>query len=280
MWNEWSRWWSGRGAPGERPPEESVLPTSNSENDRGAQDDSDAVESESDQSAFQGATHTESENADTAIPESVQPVERANEPAGPTDLGDETALDAAEVSPVPAWDDLGGDEPAGFATDDLDTPFASFDPVADLGRQGLGLPPGRSRTHRGRRLARPEEVKPAAYNPQQRLMILDCWQRSGLPAKDFATLVGVSKHTLYAWKQRFTQQGPAGLLEQTRGARQGSRLPDLTKRTILLLKQDGNKDGTETRTQLVLVSTVGSGISECYVENSESRTRWPGLSRS
>jgi transposase-like protein len=70
--------------------------------------------------------------------------------------------------------------------------------------------------------------------PQQRLMILDCWRRSGLPAQDFATLVGVSKHTLYAWKQRFTREGPAGLLEQPRGAHDGSRLPDLTKRTILL----------------------------------------------
>ena len=83
-------------------------------------------------------------------------------------------------------------------------------------------------------------------------MILDCWQRSGLPAKDFATLVGVSKHTLYAWKQRFTQQGPAGLLEQPRGAREGSRLPDLTKRTILLLKQAHPDWGCERISQMLL----------------------------
>jgi transposase InsO family protein len=83
-------------------------------------------------------------------------------------------------------------------------------------------------------------------------MILDCWQRSGLPAKDFATLVGVSKHTLYAWKQRFTQAGPAGLLEQPRGRREGSRLPELTKRTILLLKQAHPDWGCERISQMLL----------------------------
>jgi hypothetical protein len=31
------------------------------------------------------------------------------------------------------------------------------------------------------------------------LLVLDTWMKSGLPAGDFAPLVGVSKHTLYAW---------------------------------------------------------------------------------
>jgi transposase InsO family protein len=66
---------------------------------------------------------------------------------------------------------------------------------------------------------------------------LDTWQRSGLPAADFAALVGVSKHTLYAWKRLFTTEGPGGLMDKPRGASRGSRLPELTKRTILLLKQ-------------------------------------------
>src|SRR5437660_842712 len=34
------------------------------------------------------------------------------------------------------------------------------------------------------------------------------WIRSGLPVPDFAPLVGLSRHTLYAWKQRFDQLGP------------------------------------------------------------------------
>ena len=69
------------------------------------------------------------------------------------------------------------------------------------------------------------------------MLLLDTWQRSGLPAGDFAALVGVSKHTLYAWKKKFDADGPAGLLDQPRGGPKGSRLPDLTRRAILLLKQ-------------------------------------------
>src|SRR5260221_1767685 len=97
----------------------------------------------------------------------------------------------------------------------------------------------------GRRLVKAEADKTPAYKPEQRLLILDCWQRSGLPAKDFAALVGVSRHTLYAWKKAFAQHGPAGLMEKKRGAKEGSRLPDLTKRTILMLKQTNPDWGCE-----------------------------------
>jgi transposase InsO family protein len=58
-----------------------------------------------------------------------------------------------------------------------------------------------------------------------------------LPAGEFAPLVGVSKHTLYAWQKRFAADGPAGLLDRPRGAAAGSRLPDVTRRTILMLKE-------------------------------------------
>jgi len=72
--------------------------------------------------------------------------------------------------------------------------------------------------------------------PAQRLLILDTWQRSGLPAGDFADLVGMGKHTLYAWKKRFEECGPGGLMDRAKG-KTGSKLPDLTKRSILMLKQ-------------------------------------------
>jgi hypothetical protein len=55
-----------------------------------------------------------------------------------------------------------------------------------------------------------------ALTPEQRLLVLDAWRRSGLPAGDFAPLVGVSKHTLYAWKHKFDLEGPAGLLDHPR----------------------------------------------------------------
>ena len=270
MWNKWNRRWSGRGAEGTGLPVDAGLATSQSENDQGASEEPSAVQAETSFNEFPVSAPAESENADVSFPEPVQPVDRTLEPTGPADLGDEAGGDIAgavvpetveQVEPtyLPAdraelEDEPPGDwdEPVGFPTGDLENPAACLDPVADLGRRGLGLPTDKSRARRGRRLARPEEVKTPAYNPQQRLMILDCWQRSGLPAKDFATLVGVSKHTLYAWKQRFTQQGPAGLLEQPRGAREGSRLPDLTQRTILLLKQAHPDWGCERISQMLL----------------------------
>src|SRR5262245_29379233 len=52
---------------------------------------------------------------------------------------------------------------------------------------------GRSR-HGQRLVAEPAEPRPP-LTPPQRLLILDAWVRSGLPAADFAPLVGVSRHT-------------------------------------------------------------------------------------
>jgi Helix-turn-helix domain len=74
-------------------------------------------------------------------------------------------------------------------------------------------------------------------SPKQELLILDNWQRSGLPARDFSALVNVSRHTLYSWKKRFEEEGTAGLTDRPKGAQTGSKLPELTKRTILMLKQ-------------------------------------------
>jgi transposase InsO family protein len=72
---------------------------------------------------------------------------------------------------------------------------------------------------------------------EQRLLLLDTWRRSELPAADFAALVGLSRHTLYEWKRKFTAHGPSGLMDRPRGGARGSQLPDLTKRTILMLKE-------------------------------------------
>jgi transposase InsO family protein len=90
---------------------------------------------------------------------------------------------------------------------------------------------------RGRRLVKKADQKALALTPEQRLLLLDTWQRSGLPAADFAALVGLSRYTLYEWKRRFDAEGPAGLMDRPRGAPPGSRLPELTRRTILMLKQ-------------------------------------------
>jgi transposase InsO family protein len=105
---------------------------------------------------------------------------------------------------------------------------------------------------KGRRLVKPEESPPPGMTPEQRLLILDTWQRSGLPAGDFAALVGLSKHTLYGWKKKFDQLGPGGLMDQTRGGPKGSRVHELTKRTILMLKQANPEWGCQRISDMLL----------------------------
>jgi transposase InsO family protein len=75
------------------------------------------------------------------------------------------------------------------------------------------------------------------HTPEQRLLLLDTWQRSGLPAADFGEMVGLSKFTLYAWKARFDESGPEGLLDKPKGGKPKTKLTDLTRRTILMLKE-------------------------------------------
>lgn len=88
-----------------------------------------------------------------------------------------------------------------------------------------------------RRMVKKGQRKVSKFTPEQRLLILDTWRRSGLPATEFAPLVGMTNHTLYCWKKKFDEFGPAGLMDQPRGGPKGSRLPELTKRTIVMLKE-------------------------------------------
>ena len=117
--------------------------------------------------------------------------------------------------------------------DDEMAPEAYINPTTDIHIPRLG---GRRRGPR--QLVKPEPIgKQPFLTPEQRLVILDTWRRSGLPAGDFAEMVGLSKHTLYGWKKKFEQQGPAGLMDHPRG-KKGSRLPDVTRRSIVMLKED------------------------------------------
>ena len=113
-------------------------------------------------------------------------------------------------------------------------------------------PPRLDRPRRGRRLVKDPPPAPNHLTPQQRLLLLDIWNKSGLPAQDFAALVGLSKHTLYSWKKKFELHGPAGLLDQPHGRPEGSALPDLTKRTILMLKRDHPDWGCQKISDLLL----------------------------
>jgi len=169
------------------------------------------------------------------------------------DRGDLPAADgiaAAEFdSPDEEWgdedrptgaQDLPGvsDEAEAPPDDDWEQP-APIHPAGTREQQsssGANRPLGWNGRPKGRSLVKPDEVR-QAFSPHERLLILDTWQRSGLSAGDFAPLVGLSKHTLYLWKKRFSEQGPAGLAERPRGAKAGSKLTEVTKRTIVMLKQ-------------------------------------------
>jgi len=145
--------------------------------------------------------------------------------------GEDQAVEPAALSSSPATsgsaeDLLAGEDATQAAVD------APGDGLADVSGFALGV-----RRRRGRRLVKKDDSPPLALTAEQRLLLLDTWRRSGLPAKDFAALVGISKHTLYAWKKRFDTLGPGGLMDQPRGVAKGSRLPDLTKRSILMLKE-------------------------------------------
>jgi len=103
----------------------------------------------------------------------------------------------------------------------------------------------------GQAMRLPDEGSTPAITPQQRLLLLDTWTRSGLPAGDFGTLVGVSKHTLYNWKRRFDESGPAGLEDAARGGPKGGKMPEVTKRAILMLKQSHPEYGCERISDLL-----------------------------
>ncbi len=148
---------------------------------------------------------------------------------------------------------------------------------------GCGPRPGAVPT-RSRGALKPPATPDAgrtAITPEQRLLILDSWQRCGLPAADFAPLVGISKHTLYAWQKRFQEHGPAGLLDQPKGAPKGSRLPEATRRAILMLKESNPEWGCQRISDMLVrgpalpasPSAVARVLHEAGYQSEEVATR-------
>lgn len=133
----------------------------------------------------------------------------------------------------------------------------------------------------GARLVKPEDARQIRLSPVQRLLLLDTWERSGLPAGDFATLVGVSRDTLWKWKRRFEREGPAGLEDQPKRRTSHSLLPEVTKRAILMLKQANPDFGCQRISDLLVrgpalpasSSAVAKVLHEAGYELEESPTR-------
>ena len=93
------------------------------------------------------------------------------------------------------------------------------------------------------------------YTGEERLLLLDTWQRSELPATEFSVLVGVSPQTLASWRRRFEAEGPAGLLGYRKGQK-GSRLPEHVRRAILMMKEQHREWGQD-RIHDMLLRTQG-----------------------
>lgn len=129
-------------------------------------------------------------------------------------------------------------------------------PPSDNPEPETPTPPGRRKHPGSRTVKKRETVSRPTLTAEQRLLVLDAWLRSKLPATEFAPLVGMSHHTLYSWKRRFDEDGPAGLSDQPRGAPPGSRLSEATRRAIVMMKEGHPDWGTE-RLHDMLVRTEG-----------------------
>ena len=141
------------------------------------------------------------------------------------------------------------DDEAGREDDTLErAPETADGPLEDAAPFPI---PRLSARRRGRKFVKKPKDR-VTLSPQQRLLLLDTWRRSGLPARDFSALVGISRHTLYAWRKRFKDRGPEGLVDQPRGAPRGSRLSEITKRTILMLKEEHPDWGTQRISDMLL----------------------------
>ena len=162
-------------------------------------------------------------------------------PAGPgvPTAGASGAPASAGLDPDETWEDAWPPASPPQATDEVAGLPDSLSWAEDA------PPPPNLKSRRRGTLAPPVERPLMPLSPQQKLLLLDTWQRSGLPARDFGALVNVSRQTLYAWKRRFEELGPAGLTDQLKGVKLGSKLPELTKRTILMLKQAHPEWGCE-----------------------------------
>ncbi|MEK7751567.1 MAG: helix-turn-helix domain-containing protein, partial [Acidobacteriota bacterium] len=163
-----------------------------------------------------------------------------------------TGVSADDMTAWPAAPEEGDSEDTPLAGDAASEAWRDEEAVPqDVDLPGLARG-SQQRRRRSRALAHSDVPRRPPLSGQQRLLLLDTWRRSGLPAGDFAALVGISKHTLYKWSQQFAQFGPAGLQDQPRQGRRGSQLPDLTRRTILMLKENHPEWGCQRISDLLL----------------------------
>lgn len=138
------------------------------------------------------------------------------------------------------------------------------DPDASSGEEKASPPSGAKRRRKSvensRALALDTERPTQSVTPEQKLLLIDAWKRSGLPGTDFAELVGFSYKTLYQWRRRYEKEGVEGLFGRPRGPEAGSKVPPVTRQAILLIKADNPGYGSERISQ-ILYRGPGLGVS-------------------
>jgi len=177
-----------------------------------------------------------------ALPEgaSPAPVEvfcRSDSEDGEVLNGDPLAPDLEEGEVGPSY----GSYNSGLG---FSTPLGSFLGQAEKDAKTIRQYGG-GKSGRGRRLVKQPRSRGVKYPSEHRILVLDVWKRSGLPCKEFSRIVGISVSTLGLWKRRFEEEGLEGLSDAVRGAPKGSRLPEVTKRAILMIKESHPEYGCQ-----------------------------------
>jgi hypothetical protein len=130
---------------------------------------------------FDREEHAELPGQLRAVPEAAQP-EEATDPFD--DVGGE--LTGLEENEEPEWNESETD----LQPEDSEEPEQGEELNWSSGVELPRRPLGWNGKPQKRTLAKPDEFR-QAFSPHERLLILDTWQRSGLPAGDFAPLVGL-----------------------------------------------------------------------------------------
>lgn len=180
----------------------------------------------------------------------------AGSPAGRM-AGDELSpwfVDVDDGSEAPeAGPFLGDDDELPEGIVELDDEAPDVPPVGTAGEGAEDSPSAAVPQRRpGKRMVKPEWREVRTFAPAERVLALDIWQRSGLAATDIAPILQLSPHTLRSWRKKFDELGPEGLVDAPHGPKKGSRLPEATKRAILMLKESNPEFGTQRISDMLM----------------------------
>jgi len=87
---------------------------------------------------------------------------------------------------------------------------------------------------------------------EDRLFILDLLDRSRMKPPQFCRYVRVTPQMIYAWRRLLDKEGVAGLEPKPKGSPLGSRLPDVTRRAIIMTKRLHEDWGLDRIHQMLL----------------------------